>query len=45
VPSEWPGTFFAGEYSFPELFPEVPQITMYPPNNINLKEIFEYLIK
>jgi len=44
VPEEWPGTWHAGDYSFPEVYPVLPAYQGYPPDQIGLDRVLEFVM-
>ncbi len=44
VPEEWPSTWRPGDYSFPEVYPVLPAYQAYPPDQIGLDRVLEFVM-
>ena len=44
VPEEWPSTWRPGDYSFPEVYPVLPAYQGYPPDQIGLDRVLEFVM-
>ncbi len=44
VPDEWPHNWKAGEYVFPEVYPMVPALKAYPPQQIALDRVLNFVM-
>ena len=44
VPEEWPGTWRPGDYSFPEVYPVLPAYQGYPPDQIGLDRVLDFVM-
>ena len=44
LPDDWPLDWSAGEYHFPDVYPAVPARKDYPPDQINLDRVFNFVM-
>lgn len=44
LPDEWPHAWRAGEYTFPEVYPAVPALHSYPPDQIGLDRVVAFVL-
>ena len=45
LPDDWPLDWSAGEYHFPDVYPTIPARKDYPPEQINLDRIFNFVME
>jgi uncharacterized protein len=45
IPAGWPPSWKAGEYTFPKVYPKMPERTDEPPKHIGLNHIFDFIMK
>jgi predicted YcjX-like family ATPase len=44
VPEDWPATWRPGEFSFPEVYPVLPAYQGYPPDQVGLDRVLEFVM-
>jgi predicted YcjX-like family ATPase len=44
LPSDWPRAWKPGEYSFPDVYPLIPERRDYPPDHVRLDEILRFVM-
>lgn len=42
-PAEWPATWAAGDFRFPEVYPSVPALHTYPPDQFGLDRVLDFV--
>ena len=45
LPDDWPLDWQAGEYHFPDVYPTIPARKDYPPEQLNLDRIFNFVME
>ena len=45
LPDDWPLDWQAGEYHFPDVYPTIPARKDYPPEQINLDRVFNFVME
>ena len=45
LPKDWPRHWEQGHYSFPPVYPELPRYRIVCPEQVNLKDLFEFIVK
>ena len=43
-PEEWPATWAPGDYRFPEVYPAVPALHSYPPEQLGLDRVIDFVL-